>query len=159
MITCIVKWLDTAKLFLRKYVFLLGSKLPPRSTTPDGEWPVDLLKFIFKNDHIYFKMPRIRNPRVSAPMRTLGVPSDKYNMNIALTIIRSMHPDIKITRVVIRPDKPAVVEIRGSRDDIAQFESSYNLKLSERLTIENPDMNYDTLKDLIENGVGTDEQE
>jgi hypothetical protein len=91
-------------------------------------------------------MPRIKNRRVHVKYQTIGISDEDYNMNLALTIVREMGPDIKVNRVVTKPSKPTVVELKGSRDDIAKFMADYNTRLSEKIIRENPDMDYDTLK-------------
>ena len=106
----------------------------------------DVKFFLFINDHRLFNMPRIKNRRVHVKYQTLGLSTENYDMNLALTIVREMGPDLKVRRVVEKQNKTTVVEVRGSRDDIAQFNATYNIRWTERVVRENPDIDYDTLK-------------
>lgn len=94
-------------------------------------------------------MPRIKSKRVRVAYQNYGLSNETHDMNLALTIVREMSPDVKVLRVVDKPNKPTVVEIRGSRDDIAQFQATYNLRKAERITRSNPTIPYDEFKLLM----------
>lgn len=87
---------------------------------------------------------RINKRRVYVEWQTIGISSDKYDMNLALTLLRKM-PDITVVRMVEKGDQ-TIIEAKGSRDDVAQFIGTYNTKLSEKLSRESPELSYDEIK-------------
>lgn len=90
------------------------------------------------------KQPRLRGRRVHDRRYRIGISSNEYDINLALTIIRS-EPSLTILRIVEKPNE-TIVELGGRRQDVTQFRATYNTRLMEKLSRLYPDMTYDEKK-------------
>lgn len=87
---------------------------------------------------------KLKGRRVYSRPKYLGLSSDQYDMNLALTIVRS-EPLLTIVRMVEKGGK-TIIEISGEQQDLAQFRGTYNTRLMENLSRLYPDMSYDEKK-------------
>lgn len=79
---------------------------------------------------------------------SIGISSAKHDIRLALDIIKKS-PNLKMFRMVEKPDGEQVVEVRGMRDDIKEFRSQYATALREKLEREEPNLTYDQIKSRI----------